>query len=113
MEGLSPSRRSGWPPPPPPRLHSPNAASLQQAVGAAPLPLPRSPSSPSSSNLPFFPQMGDMTLLELSKYDGRDPFRPLLLAVRGQVFDVTLGRAFYGPGAPVQVRRSPFGTSEI
>jgi len=40
-----------------------------------------------------------MTLLELSKYDGRDPLRPLLLAVRGRVFDVTMGRAFYGPGA--------------
>lgn len=43
--------------------------------------------------------MGNMTLLELSKYDGRDPLRPLLLAVRGRVFDVTTGRAFYGPGA--------------
>lgn len=43
--------------------------------------------------------MGDLTLLELSKYDGRDPLRPLLLAVRGRVFDVTPGRAFYGPGA--------------
>ena len=45
------------------------------------------------------PQIGDMTLLELSKYNGRDPMRPLLLAVRGRVFDVTTGRAFYGPGA--------------
>lgn len=44
-------------------------------------------------------QLGDLTLLELSKYDGRDPMRPLLLAVRGRVFDVTTGRAFYGPGA--------------
>lgn len=43
--------------------------------------------------------MGNMTLLELSKYNGRDPLRPLLLAVRGRVFDVTTGRAFYGPGA--------------
>ena len=44
-------------------------------------------------------QLGNMTLLELSKYDGRDPLRPLLLAVKGRVFDVTMGRAFYGPGA--------------
>lgn len=44
-------------------------------------------------------QLGDMTLLELSKHTGQDPSRPLLLAVRGRVFDVTPGRAFYGPGA--------------
>lgn len=44
-------------------------------------------------------QRGNMTLLELSKYAGHDPMRPLLLAVRGRVFDVTNGRAFYGPGA--------------
>jgi membrane-associated progesterone receptor component len=46
-------------------------------------------------------QVGDITLLELSKHDGRDPMRPLLLAVRGRVFDVTMGRPFYGPGEGV------------
>ena len=54
---------------------------------------------PSLTLPPTAPQLGPMTLLELSKYDGRDPLRPLLLAVRGRVFDVTMGRAFYGPGA--------------
>ncbi|PSC69128.1 steroid-binding 3 [Micractinium conductrix] len=44
-------------------------------------------------------QVGDIPLIELSKHDGRDPLRPLLLAVRGRVFDVTPGRSFYGPGA--------------
>lgn len=45
------------------------------------------------------PQVGGITLDELTKYDGRDPTRALLFAVRGTVYDVTEGRAFYGPGA--------------
>ena len=43
-------------------------------------------------------QVGEITLDELTKYDGRDPSHPLLFAVRGQIFDVTEGRNFYGPG---------------
>jgi hypothetical protein len=76
----------------------PIAASLQQALSS-----PHILTVPLPHDLHSFPQMGDMTLLELSKYDGRDPFRPLLLAVRGRVYDVTLGRAFYGPGACISV----------
>ena len=45
-------------------------------------------------------QVGDITLEELSKYCGADPFRPILFSVRGRVFDVTTGRDFYGPGEP-------------
>lgn len=56
---------------------------------------PRAPKS-----LEYKPrQIGDLTLTELSKYTGHDPTRPILLAVKGRVFDVTMGRAFYGPGA--------------
>ena len=43
-------------------------------------------------------QIGDMSLQSLRKYDGRDPFMPLLLAVRGKVYDVTEGKDFYGVG---------------
>ncbi len=42
----------------------------------------------------------DYTLAELRTFDGSDPERPILMAVRGKVFDVTRGREFYGPGGP-------------
>jgi len=42
----------------------------------------------------------DYSLQELAAYDGSDPGKPLLIAIRGQVYDVTRGRNFYGPGGP-------------
>ena len=42
----------------------------------------------------------DYTLAELADYDGSDPLKPLLLAIRGRVYDVGRGRDFYGPGGP-------------
>lgn len=42
----------------------------------------------------------DYTLDELAEFDGCDPRKPLLIAIRGQVYDVTPGRNFYGPGGP-------------
>lgn len=47
------------------------------------------------------PSIGEVTLEELSKYDGRDPFLPLLFSVRGQIYDVSKGKDFYGPGTPL------------
>eukprot|EP00697_Spironema_sp_BW2_P010970 gnl/Spiro4/26520_TR13198_c0_g1_i1.p1 gnl/Spiro4/26520_TR13198_c0_g1~~gnl/Spiro4/26520_TR13198_c0_g1_i1.p1 ORF type:complete len:354 (-),score=75.02 gnl/Spiro4/26520_TR13198_c0_g1_i1:60-983(-) len=35
---------------------------------------------------------------ELLQYDGTDPSLPIYIAVKGRVYDVTLGSAFYGPG---------------
>jgi len=35
---------------------------------------------------------------ELKAYDGRDPRKPILLAVKGRVYNVWRGREFYGPG---------------
>ena len=37
---------------------------------------------------------------QLSRYDGTDPDEPILIAVGGNVFDVTSGRRFYGPEGP-------------
>lgn len=42
----------------------------------------------------------DYARSELRAFDGRDEKTPVLIAVRGEVFDVTRGRAFYGPGGP-------------
>ncbi|KAK4619322.1 Cytochrome P450 regulator dap1 [Fulvia fulva] len=38
---------------------------------------------------------------QLLPYDGNQGM-PVYLAVRGKIFDVTLGRNFYGPGGPYQ-----------
>ncbi len=45
-------------------------------------------------------ELRDYALSELGRFDGADPARPILIAIRGQVYDVTRGRAFYGPGGP-------------
>ena len=42
----------------------------------------------------------DYLLSELAAYDGSDPAKPLLIGIRGQVYDVTRGRDFYGPAGP-------------
>ncbi|XP_072386500.1 membrane-associated progesterone receptor component 1 [Diabrotica undecimpunctata] len=47
----------------------------------------------------------DFTLEELRKYDGNQPDGRVLVAVNGNVFDVTKGKRFYGPGGPY----APFG----
>ncbi|XP_020108258.1 membrane steroid-binding protein 2-like isoform X1 [Ananas comosus] len=43
-------------------------------------------------------QVGDIALEELKGYDGSDPKKPLLMVIKGQVYDVSQGRAYYGPG---------------
>ncbi|KAI1315015.1 hypothetical protein EDD11_001400 [Mortierella claussenii] len=39
-----------------------------------------------------------LTQKELALYDGTDPTKPIYLAVKGEVFDVTQGRAYYARG---------------
>ena len=41
---------------------------------------------------------GDITPAALARHDGADPYKPLYLAIRGTVYDVSRGRSFYGPG---------------
>ncbi|KAL1813417.1 hypothetical protein DCAR_0625724 [Daucus carota subsp. sativus] len=45
-------------------------------------------------------QLGDVTVEELRAYDGSDPNKPLLMAIKGQIYDVSRSRMFYGPGGP-------------
>ncbi|XP_020179826.1 membrane steroid-binding protein 1 [Aegilops tauschii subsp. strangulata] len=45
-------------------------------------------------------QLGEVTEKELGLYDGSDPKKPLLIAIKGQIYDVTQSRMFYGPGGP-------------
>lgn len=45
---------------------------------------------------PFVPhqpvQMGDVTEEELRAFDGSDPKKPLLMAIKGQIYDVSMSR---------------------
>ncbi|GBG62476.1 hypothetical protein CBR_g30797 [Chara braunii] len=46
-------------------------------------------------------KLGDsVTEEELEQYDGSDPSKPLMLACKGVIYDVSSGRDFYGPGGP-------------
>jgi len=40
------------------------------------------------------------TRAELQAYSGTDPSKPILLGVKGQVYDVSSRRSLYGPGGP-------------
>lgn len=42
-------------------------------------------------------EMREFTPEELAEHDGRDPAKPMLLSIRGVVYDITTGKAFYGP----------------
>ncbi|CAG5128724.1 unnamed protein product [Candidula unifasciata] len=40
---------------------------------------------------------------ELRRYDGSNDGEPILMAIKGAVFDVSSGKKFYGKGAPYNV----------
>ncbi|XP_059460939.1 probable steroid-binding protein 3 [Corylus avellana] len=40
----------------------------------------------------------ELTPQQLSQYNGTDPSKPIYVAVKGRIFDVTNGKSFYGPG---------------
>lgn len=42
----------------------------------------------------------DLTPQQLAQYNGTDASKPLYVAVKGRIFDVTNGKSFYGPGGP-------------
>lgn len=72
-----------------------HAAELALAIGKSIGAKPREPAAP----LPRA-EARNYTRSEFATYDGRDPTKPILLAIRGKVYDVTRGRSFYGPGGP-------------
>ncbi|KAF5474325.1 hypothetical protein F2P56_006234 [Juglans regia] len=45
-------------------------------------------------------QLGDMTEQQLRAYSGSDSNKPILMAIKGQIYDVSSSRMFYGPGGP-------------
>lgn len=45
-------------------------------------------------------QLGEISEEELKQYDGSDSKKPLLMAIKGQIYDVSQSRMFYGPGGP-------------
>ncbi|XP_021300012.1 membrane steroid-binding protein 2-like [Herrania umbratica] len=45
-------------------------------------------------------QLGEISGEELKQYDGSDSKKPLLMAIKGQIYDVSQSRMFYGPGGP-------------
>ncbi|RID58815.1 hypothetical protein BRARA_F02083, partial [Brassica rapa] len=55
---------------------------------------------PQSEPLPPPVQLGEITEEELKQYDGSDSKKPLLMAIKGQIYDVSQSRVFYGPGGP-------------
>ncbi|XP_051129381.1 probable steroid-binding protein 3 [Andrographis paniculata] len=45
----------------------------------------------------------ELTPQQLKNYDGTDPSKPIYVAIRGQIYDVTAGKSFYGPGGDYHV----------
>lgn len=73
------------------------AAALYVAVSGLltrrPPPLPRRQEEARASQpLPPPVQLGEVTEEELRVYDGSDPNKPLLMAIKGQIYDVTQSR---------------------
>ncbi|EKX54910.1 hypothetical protein GUITHDRAFT_99561 [Guillardia theta CCMP2712] len=42
----------------------------------------------------------EFTREDLKHHDGKVPDKPILVGLRGKVYDVTAGANFYGPGGP-------------
>jgi hypothetical protein len=41
--------------------------------------------------------MRELTLQQLAQHDGSNPSLPMMLSIRGVVYDITSGKQFYGP----------------
>ncbi|GER45118.1 membrane-associated progesterone binding protein 2 [Striga asiatica] len=45
----------------------------------------------------------ELTPRQLKNYDGTDPSKPIYVAIRGQIYDVTAGKSFYAPGGDYSI----------
>lgn len=45
----------------------------------------------------------EFTPQQLKQYDGTDPSKPIYVAIKGRVFDVSTAKNFYGPGGAYAV----------
>ncbi|TXG70879.1 hypothetical protein EZV62_005814 [Acer yangbiense] len=61
---------------------------------------PRSSAVEQTQPLPPPVQLGEISEDDLKQYDGTDAQKPLLMAIKGQIYDVSQSRMFYGPGGP-------------
>ncbi|KAJ4959367.1 hypothetical protein NE237_026478 [Protea cynaroides] len=41
----------------------------------------------------------ELTVQQLKQFDGSDTNKPIYVAIKGRIFDVSTGKNFYGPGA--------------
>ena len=53
---------------------------------------------PSFRSIPS--KLMELTPRQLLAYNGTDPSKPIYVAMKGQIYDVTSGGSFYGPGGP-------------
>ncbi|KAJ4834338.1 Bifunctional protein GlmU [Turnera subulata] len=45
----------------------------------------------------------EFTASQLREYNGTDPSKPIYVAIKGRVFDVSTGKTFYGPGGSYEM----------
>ncbi|RWW47080.1 hypothetical protein BHE74_00046958, partial [Ensete ventricosum] len=45
----------------------------------------------------------ELTAQQLRGFDGLDASKPIYVAIRGAIYDVSTGKGFYGPGSPYAV----------
>ncbi|GJP48164.1 hypothetical protein CLOM_g7439 [Closterium sp. NIES-68] len=48
-------------------------------------------------------QLGEVTADKLAEYNGSDPSKPILVALKGVIYDVTSASSFYGPDGPYAI----------
>jgi membrane-associated progesterone receptor component len=58
-------------------------------------------SPPSNALAP--PKSDPISIAALSQHDGSDPNKPIYLAIKGTVFDVTAKKEMYGPGGSYNI----------